>query len=311
MNDDRKNEKVTALQPVYEAPSESKNEPATASASEIDRPLEDRIGYHVPDKDLSPAEAKADDFHRRRLLATYAGFQSKITSTEDRMDLEKLKWDEIHDVEERLPRYSSQWFYWPFMAILTIGEIPLNKLSFELFFQESPLMSLVVAGVVGLVLIALAHRIGVVMRHFAYAARGSIGRLSVQILQIAILAGVVGALIYGVSVLRQGYLTFIAQPDLGFAELLQSNQIGEAAQMVLGVGLGTEGWIFLVINAAILLVGISAAFFCHDPHPDFEKVDRAHKKHMKKLAKIKQKLAEQQAVELRRYANVRHRLKAG
>jgi hypothetical protein len=32
---------------------------------------------------------------------------------------------------------------------------------------------------------------------------------------------------------------------------------------------------------------------------------------MKKLAKIKQKLAEQQAVELRRYANVRHRLKAG
>lgn len=258
---------------------------------------------------LNPAEAKAADYHARRMDAIRGSFQPRIETAKERLDNETERWEEIRGDEDRLPRYSSQWFYWPFMAVLAIGEVPLNKLSFELFFQESPLMSLVVAAVIGLVLIALAHRIGVVLRHFRY--NGQRGSYWVQAVQAVVLVAITGALIYGVSVLRQGYIAFVTQPELGFAELLQNNQVGEIAQIVLTTGLGAEGWIFLLINAAILLVGISAAFFCHDPHPDFEKVDRLRKSHEKELMKVRHALADKQAAELRRYASVRHRLKQG
>ena len=267
------------------------------------------IGYRPPKDELLPAEAKADDLHKRNLLAIYGTFKTRLDTAREQLDAETERWEQIQSEEERLPRYSSQWFYWPFMLVLTLGEIPLNKLSFELFFQESPLMSLVVAGLGGLLLIAMAHRIGMMLRHFRYNGRR--GGFVVQSLQVAILTLLAGALVYGVSVLRQGYLTFVSQPELGFAELLQNNQIGEAAQMALSVGLGTEGWIFLLINAAILILGISAAFFCHDPHPDFEKVDRAKRGHEKELMKIRHALADKQSAELRRYASVRHRLKQG
>jgi hypothetical protein len=246
--------------------------------------------------------------HERRLDvidARFAPIRQHLSEQRSKAD-ESLA--EIKDEENREPRYSSPFFYWPFMAALAICEVPVNRFSFELFFRESPTIAMVVAGLIGVVLMGLAHGMGTVTRHFGYHTRKGIPWVS--IVWLVVFVAMSFALIYGVAVFRQGYLTFIQQPDPSFAELLQTQQYGQAALNALQIQLGAEGWIFLAINLAIVVVGVSAAYFCHDPHPDFEKVDKERRRLVRALGRHDKARGKEEAKEKDRHARVMRRLGA-
>lgn len=250
----------------------------------------------------------AQEFHTRRMAAISTRFEPKIQNNRNLNGDAVAAWEAIYGEEDRQPRYSSALFYWPFLVALAICEVPVNRLSFELFFQESPVISLGVSFLIGSLFMGLAHGVGIVARRFRYnAKRGGAG---VACGQLLLTIALIGALAYGVAVLRQGYLAFVTQPNRDFSQLMESNQYGEAALLVLKVGLGIEGWIFLFINLAIVFVGVLAAYFCHDPHPDFQKADETKKKTELALNKLNAQKGEAEASEQRRFAVVMRRLGA-
>ena len=244
----------------------------------------------------------------RRMEAVDTRWSPRQTTLRDQLHHTNEIWDDIQASEERQPRYSSPWFYWPFMVALAVAEVPINRFSFELFFRESPAVALLVSFLVGGLLVTLAHRLGMMMCRFGYNKKRK--NWWGEALQIAAVVLLIVALAYGVSVLRQGYLAFITQPEMGFGQALENQQYGGAAIMALKGGLGLDGWIFLLINLAVVAVGVSAAYFCHDPHPDFERVDRKKHKLEKQAAKMQAKRADEEAVEKRRFANQMRRLGA-
>tara|TARA_R110000782_G_scaffold82359_1_gene162032 strand:- start:7818 stop:8708 length:891 start_codon:yes stop_codon:yes gene_type:complete len=270
----------------------------------------------IPDAEQTPdipasAGTDADILQRqfaRRMEAVETRWTPRLDSLANQLRHTNETWDDIQASEQRQPRYSSGWFYWPFMVALAVAEVPINRFSFELFFQESPAVALLVSFLVGGLLVTLAHRLGMIMCRFGYNARRK--NWWGEAIQIALVVALIVALAYGVSILRQGYLAFITQPEMGFGQALESQQYGGAAIIALKSGLGLDGWIFMLINLAVVAVGVSAAYFCHDQHPDFEKVDRQKRKLEKQAAQMRAKRADEEAVEKRRFANQMRRLGA-
>ena len=254
-----------------------------------------------------PAQVLERQF-ARRMEAVETRWSPRQDSLRAQLEHTNEIWDDIQASEQRQPRYSSAWFYWPFMFALAVAEVPINRFSFELFFQESPAVALLVSFLVGGLLVTLAHRMGMLMCRFGYNAKRK--NWWGEAAQIALVVALVIGLAYGVSILRQGYLAFITQPDMGFGQALESQQFGGAAIVALKAGLGLDGWIFMLINLAVVAVGVSAAYFCHDQHPDFEKVDRQKRKLEKQAAQMRAKRADEEALEKRRFANQMRRLGA-
>lgn len=272
--------------------------PAVKAAGELS-------ARHLPDGYDEPAErgSLAQD-HVRRLAAITKRYEAKLTHAMSRVQRANSVWDEIQGEVNRQPRYSSPWFYMPFMIALAIAEVPINRLSFELFFRESPAISLVVSLLVGGVLVALSHRLGMLFCRFGYFTRRH--GWKVELSQVVVVTALIGALCYGLSVLRQGFLAAAIQPEIGFAEAMSG--AGSLEMLRLNASLALEGWIFLFINLAVVLVGVSAAFFCHDGHPDFQKADIERKKAEKAIATIRTQIAEAEAAEQRRHANQLRRI---
>jgi hypothetical protein len=261
----------------------------------------------VPALPGEPAQVLERQF-ARRMEAVETRWSPRQDSLRAQLEHTNEIWDDIQASEQRQPRYSSAWFYWPFMFALAVAEVPINRFSFELFFQESPAVALLVSFLVGGLLVTLAHRMGMLMCRFGYNAKHK--NWWGEAAQIALVVALVIGLAYGVSILRQGYLAFITQPDMGFGQALESQQFGGAAIVALKAGLGLDGWIFMLINLAVVAVGVSAAYFCHDQHPDFEKVDRQKRKLEKQAAQMRAKRADEEALEKRRFANQMRRLGA-
>lgn len=239
--------------------------------------------------------------HDGKMKAIETKYGGRIADAKEAHDKISDKWDTIQAEVERQPRYARGIFYWPFMIALMLFEIPVNRLSFELFFRESPTVSLGVAFLVGVILVTLAHRLGIVLCRFGYHGRKS--GWTGQVIQVVLITATILALIYGVSVLRQGYLDFETQPDVSFMDMLAGNGAAQVAGDMFKAGLGISGWIFFAINIGIVAVGLTASYFSHDPHPDFQEADIALKKAEKKYAHIKGQRADAEAIEQRRHAN--------
>ncbi|MEZ5945528.1 MAG: hypothetical protein R3C13_06370 [Hyphomonas sp.] len=283
---------------VSSAPADSETLPAAKDPGEL-------TARRLPDGYDEPAEEVGLELdHSRRIAAINKRHEAKLTHAMSRAYRANALWDEIQGEVNRQPRYSSPWFYMPFMVALAIAEVPINRLSFELFFRESPAISLVVSLLVGGVLVALSHRVGMLFCRFGYFAKRH--GWKVELSQVLVVTALIGALCYGLSVLRQGFLAAAVQPDIGFADAMSGG--GSLEMLTLHAALTLEGWIFLFINLAVVLVGVSAAFFCHDGHPDFQKADVERKKAEKAVAAIRTQIAEAEAAEQRRHANQLRRI---
>lgn len=299
MSNDAFGQKKDAFAVVQPKAPESPRESLRDSQSQSEDPPALQA-EHLPDQSSQDTGDPLKEDHDRRVGVIRTRFASRLEASNARVSRAQSTWDEIHGEVNRQPRYSGPWFYMPFMALLAIAEVPINRLSFELFFRESPAIALVVSLLVGGVLVVLSHRLGLALGRFEYFSKQH-GWVR-ETLQVVVVTVLIGALCYGLSVLRQGFLAAAVAPELGFADAMNGSGAG-AALMSLEPGLTLEGWIFLFINLAVVLVGVSASYFCHDAHPDFQKADVERKQAEKDQAKLKAHVADAEAAEQRRYAN--------
>lgn len=175
------------------------------------------------------------------------------------------------EVNGRPLRRSLVGFYLPVMILLALVEVPVNRLAFELFFQEQPAVSLALAFVVGAVLVFFAHMVGTLVRRMDAPAR-----MAQQVKRgvgIALFAGLTGVLMYLLAGMRQLYVRLLENEQGSLSSMVQGLTGGGAAQTIAKVAneqLGTAGWTLLVLNVVIFVFGATAAFLRHDPHPDYE-----------------------------------------
>lgn len=251
---------------------------------------------------------RLNELHAGNMAAIETKYGGRVADAQESVETLAARWDSIQAEVDRQPRYARGIFYWPFMLVLMLFEIPVNRLSFELFFRESPTVSLGVAFLVGVILVTLAHRLGLLFCRFGYHAKktGWVG----SVIQIVLITAIILALVYGVSVLRQGYLDIETQPQASFSDMLAGTGAVQAAGEMFKAGLGISGWIFFAINMGIIAVGLTASYFSHDPHPDFQDVDIQRKKAEKKLGQVKGQRADAESIELRRHANQINRASA-
>ena len=172
----------------------------------------------------------------------------------------------------------------PIMAVLAVLEIPVNRLAFEFFFEETPLLSFALAAGVGAILLLIAHFIGLLARRLP--AEKSFWGTAFSSLVIAVLLAFAITMIYVVALVRQHFVDFLQQEQaFSLSELLKSGQIGKIAATLANVSLGPAGYTLLLLNLMIFSLGMLFAFFRHDPNPDYERAVRAKEKHESDLGK--------------------------
>jgi len=160
---------------------------------------------------------------------------------------------------------------YPFIIAATgVAELPVNRMAFELFFQEAPAVSAGIALVLGLVIALLAHFVGLWARRLGHAkgVKSTLGYLGGCTLVLCIVL----PLLYFIAALRQAYVKIIeAEGALDFGSLVQSGQLADAAsRFAMSSDLGLVGWALFTVNLVIFTVAMICAFVRHDPDPDYE-----------------------------------------
>jgi predicted nucleic acid-binding Zn-ribbon protein len=160
--------------------------------------------------------------------------------------------------------------YWAVLLLLAVAEVPINRLAFELFFQEQPLFSLILAGAVGIALMFLAHLTGLLVRREPQPPLWKQLRHLAGIVLILLLTG---TLVYALASMRQLYVQMLQNEGGSLQQQVESILRGNAATAVSQVAstrLGPAGYTLMVLNITLFAVGAAASFLRHDPHPDYE-----------------------------------------
>lgn len=216
--------------------------------------------------------------------------QRKMTEASDRYEaLARREGREVqlHFAEPLFssPRVRFLTLYTLLLAILAAVELPLNIDPFLALLGTNNLISaFLVATLVGVLLVVLAHSLGILLRT---AGRRSFWRALIGILLVLTLAML---LAYGMSVLRQsnlgvqdavrGTLDTVSGAVGGTGPLrdLLGNLGGPLADVAsrelepqaFFQPLTKTGWVLLLINLGVFTVGTLLSFFRHDPNPQFE-----------------------------------------
>ena len=182
------------------------------------------------------------------------------------------------------------------LFVLAILEVPINKLAVEFFFQESPFLALILALTIGVVLISLAHFLGLMFRQVShYSDRMGIKGYVTGVFLITLTAG---SLIYLISALRQQYVDFIAQDQQqDLAAMLMSDGVGGLLGQTIQTELGVAGLTLLVLNVSVFFLGLMFSFLRHDPHPDYERLYVERNRAINKLVDFRNQF-EQKATKL-------------
>ena len=179
--------------------------------------------------------------------------------------------------------------YMPFLAILALAEVPINRQAFELFFSEAPAVILVLALATGIMLVFFAHSLGHLIKENSGPENKS--KMSAQtIAGISAILAVTAVLMYFLAVMRQSYANVSKGADETFGELFSDGQTLELFQDSLFQPLSGEGISLLVLNFSIYFAGILASFFRHDANPNYEKITKTFNKLRDKMASKKEKI---------------------
>lgn len=177
--------------------------------------------------------------------------------------------------------------YWLVLLLLAIAEVPINRLAFELFFQEQPLFSLVLAAAVGAALMFLAHLTGLLLRR---APPPPLWRQLRHWAALALILLVALALMYGLASMRQLYVQLLQNEGASLQQqvegLLQGNAVNTVTQ-VASTQLGLAGYTLLTLNVTVFLVGAAASSLRHDPHPDYENAYKAEQRSRGRLVRTR------------------------
>jgi hypothetical protein len=192
---------------------------------------------------------------------------------------------------------------YPFvLGFIAIAEIPINRLAFELFFQEAPIVSLFLSFAVGLLLAFFAHQAGLWLRQAA--SHKTVASKLGHFAGVAVIIAIALPLIYFIAAMRQHYLALMdAEAASDFGSLLRQGLEGglTSAREVLSVDLGAPGWTLLILNLALLTVGAIISFVRHDPHPDYEPAVRQAARAQRRLNRMRSSYERQEARLSREY----------
>ncbi len=201
------------------------------------------------------------------------------------------------EVNGRPLRRSLVGIYLPLMIGLALVEMPVNRLAFELFFQEQPAVSLALAGVVGAVLIFFAHMIGTLVRRMEVPSRPA--QQVKRGLGILLFGGLAAVMMYLLAGMRQLFVRLLESEQGGsLSSIIEgitqggtAHSLGSVAANVAanvaGEQLGTAGWTLLILNLIIFVFGATAAFLRHDPHPDYEPAWRNQERARRRLTRLR------------------------
>ncbi len=251
--------------------------------SDLSRECDEEVGQQLQDAREQRQETMRD-------LERIIGQQSAryLAATQKLDEAEKAHRAVRSEVGGRPLRRSFVRVYLPLLAALAVVEVPVNRLAFELFFQEQPAYSLALALAVGSVLMFFAHVVGTLIRRSETPQRTAI-----QLRRgaaIVFLLTVVGGLIYFLAKMRQSFVRLLESEQGSLQDQIRQLTEGGVASTltsVASVDLGTAGWALLLINLALFSLGVAAAFFRHDPHPDYETAWREQKRARSQIAKLK------------------------
>jgi hypothetical protein len=183
--------------------------------------------------------------------------------------------------------------YVPLLLILFVPETFINRLAFELFFQETAVISWILAAAIGGLFLGLAHFVGLWLRreaqHVTIVSR--IGLLTAVVVAV----GISATLMYLIAKVRQAYISFVeGERAIGadLSALIRGEQISlPGFDALLDVPLDQAGYMLIAMNVAIFLVAGVFSFVRHDPHPDYEKLERRKDREERQLSRLSDRFA--------------------
>ena len=259
------------------------------------RDLDRQVGDMARERDDHIAQRMTDlREERQRILHGLDTAKGPLSARYVRAGLAGEEAEKAHravraEVNGRPLRRSLVGFYLPVMLLLAMIEVPVNRLAFELFFQEQPAVSLALAFVVGAVLVFFAHMVGTLVRRMENPSTTSLKvRRS---LGLALFIGLTGVLMYLLAGMRQLYVRLLESEQSGSLSAIVQGLTGAGAAHTIATAateqLGTAGWTLLVLNVVIFVFGATAAFLRHDPHPDYEAAWRQQDRTRRHLVRLR------------------------
>lgn len=187
-----------------------------------------------------------------------------------RFDKIKERWDKVsekHKRQELNIQFKPYWAYILLLFGIGIAEFPLNNQVF-ISFRETPLLTLIMAGVLVITLPFLSHAAGKILKQ--------VKERGIYPVLFIILFLTVGTISYFTALLRTNYLA-----ELGVAE----------EQLLL------DQWTFFTIGIILFMVGTVASFFAHDSSNEFHEVYKKYHREEEQFLKIQKEVSDKRAVE--------------
>jgi hypothetical protein len=182
----------------------------------------------------------------------------------------KTRWENVsakHNREELNIQFKPYWAYILLLFGIGIAEFPLNNQVF-VSFRETPLLTLIMAGVLVIALPFLAHAAGKVLKQA--------GEQKIYPFIFVILLATVTAISYFTALLRTNYLQ-----ELGVSE-------GQ---------LNLDQWTFFTIGIILFLVGTIASFFAHDSSNEFTEVYKKYHQEEETFLTVQKEVSDKRATE--------------
>ena len=188
--------------------------------------------------------------------------------------------EQLNDLKSHLNRPLEVKFvktYVLLMAVLSIAEVPVNRLAFELFFESMPAVSLLLSAAVGLLFVFFAHIVGTQFKRTLCPLTA----LNKDRSYFAIFMIVVAAflIMYFLGLMREQLVETQAASSIDLADLLaegaaQANDTATKFNFMIG----GKGVFLIIINFSIFLSGVLLAFYRHDANPYYEDFSKLYEK---------------------------------
>jgi len=182
----------------------------------------------------------------------------------------KNRWDEVsekHNRQELNIQFKPYWAYVLLLFAIGIAEFPLNNQVF-ISFRETPLLTLIMAGVLVITLPFLAHASGKILKQ--------VKERGIYPFVFIVLLATVGTISYFTALLRTNYLGELGVPE---------------AQLFL------DQWTFFTIGIILFLVGTVASFFAHDDSNEFSEVYKKYHKEENEFFVLQKEVSDKRTVE--------------
>jgi len=193
----------------------------------------------------------------------------------------RSRWEEVTEKFNRQElniQFKPYWAYILLLFAIGIAEFPLNNQVF-ISFRETPLLTLIMAGVLVITLPFLAHAAGKILKQ--------VKERGIYPFVFILLFFTVVSISYFTALLRTNYLS-----ELG----VQEDQ------------LFLDQWTFFTIGIILFMVGAMASFFAHDSSHEFASVFKKYHYEEEQFLKLQKEVSDKRAIEKERFDTERKRV---